>query len=196
MHDDLKAHTFLFCASAPSQGLEPAQNLYMWGHYGLGHRGVAIEFDAEKLAASVVEHTMKANSEWSEDQRVWAPVFYADKINRLSPADFYEFLKAPQSRDLETKLAAQFNSVSRTKSPVWEPEQEWRLMWRNDEVEPVVYKVPIVAGSVRRVFVGVRVSDEVARQVASDCREGFPEAEILKASQRPGEFALDFEPLR
>ncbi len=193
---DLKANTFLFCASAPLGDLEPFQNLYMWGHYCAGHRGVAIEFDAERVATSVVELQTKTNRKWSKEQRVWTPVLYRDKIDRLTAADFYDFLKTPADEELRTKFAAQLNTVSRIKSSVWKSEQEWRLMWRNDEVEPTVYKVPILAGSVRRVFIGLRVPDDLAVQIAAECKEAFPEAEVLKGSPRPGEFALDFRTVR
>jgi hypothetical protein len=36
---NLKENSFLLCASAPLADLEPAHNLYMWGHYCSGHRG-------------------------------------------------------------------------------------------------------------------------------------------------------------
>jgi len=69
-------------------------------------------------------------------------------------------------------------------------------MWRNDEMKPTVYKIPILAGSVRRIFVGLRVTDDLTVQFAAECRKAFPEAEVLRGSQRPGEFALDFRPVR
>ncbi|MGA3002622.1 MAG: DUF2971 domain-containing protein [Acetobacteraceae bacterium] len=193
---NLKENSFLLCASAPLADLEPAHNLYMWGHYCSGHRGVAIEFDAERVATSVVEHQTKNHPDWPKDQRVWTPVIYQDKIDRLTAADLHEFLKAPLGRELQTKFAFHLNTVSRLKSTVWRPEQEWRLMWHNDELETKIYKVPILPGAVRRVFIGLRLTDDVAAQIAAECRATFPEAEVLKGSARPGEFALDFRPVR
>lgn len=193
---DLRANLLLFCASAPLADLEPCQNLYMWGHYCAGHRGVAIEFDAERVAVSVVQHQTQIHPKWSKEQRVWAPVLYRDKIETLTAANVYDFLKAPAEEELETKLAVQLNTVSRLKSTVWQPEQEWRLMWRNDEVKAAIYKLPILPGSVHRVFVGLRVAEDCAAQIAAECRAAFPEAEILKGSPRPGEFAVDFRPVR
>jgi hypothetical protein len=196
MNAAFRANLFLFCASAPLADLDPFQNLYMWGHYCAGHRGVAVEFDAERVAASVVEHQTLINPKWSKEQRIWVPVLYQDKIERLTAADIYHFLKSPAEKELETKLAAQLNTVSRLKSTVWQPEQEWRLMWGNDEGETGIYKLPILPGSVHRVFIGLRVAEDNAAQVAAECRAAFPEAEILKGSPRPGEFALDFQPVR
>lgn len=191
----LRSTLFLFCASAPHCHAEPSQNLYMWGHYCAGHRGIAIEFDAERVAASIREHQTRINPEWPKELKVWTPVIYREKIERLTPADFYDFLKASPEKELETKLAAHFNTVSRSKSTVWQPEQEWRLMWRNDEVKTQIYKVPILPGSVHRVFIGLRMADELAAQIATECRAVFPGAEILKGAARPGEFALDFRPI-
>jgi hypothetical protein len=188
----LRSSSFLFCASAPHGGTEPSHNLYMWGHYCAGHRGIAIEFDAERVASSLVEHQTRINPNWSKELKVWIPVIYQDKIERLTPEDFYDFLKASAQEELVTKLAVQLNTVSRIKSTVWRPEQEWRLMWRNDEVEPEIYKVPILSGSVHRVFIGLRVADELAARIAAECRAAFPGADILKGAARPGEFALDF----
>jgi hypothetical protein len=196
LNADLRANLFLFCASAPLADLEPSHNLYMWGHYCAGHRGVAIEFDAERVAVSVVEHQTKTHPKWSKEQRVWAPVLYQDKIEGLTAADIYDFLKAPPEKELETKLVDQLNTVSRVKSTVWRPEQEWRLMWRNDEVETGIYKLPILPGSVHRVFVGLRVAEDRTADIAAECRAAFPEADILKASPRLGEFAVDFRPVR
>lgn len=190
-----RSNSFLFCTSAPLGDTDPYRNLYMWGHYCAGHRGIAIEFDAERVASSVVEHQKQINPEWSKEAKVWTPVIYGDKIDKLTPADFYEFMTTRAGEELATNLAVHFNTVSRIKSTVWRPEQEWRLMWHNDEVNSTIYRVPILPGSVHRVFIGLRVPDEIASQIAADCRAAFPEAEVLKGEARPGEFALDFRPI-
>jgi hypothetical protein len=46
--DDYRKHTFILSTSAPLADTHPKGNLYMWGHYGNGHRGVAIEFRYQK----------------------------------------------------------------------------------------------------------------------------------------------------
>lgn len=53
---NLRKHTFMLSTSAPLAGFHPKDNLYMWGHYGNGHRGLAIEFDTENVAAAVLKH--------------------------------------------------------------------------------------------------------------------------------------------
>jgi hypothetical protein len=54
--DALRKQTFMLSTSAPLAGLHPKDNLYMWGHYGCGHRGLAIEFDTDRVAVAVLSH--------------------------------------------------------------------------------------------------------------------------------------------
>jgi hypothetical protein len=189
---DFKKNTFIFCASAPLGELEPAHNLYMWGHYCAGHRGVAIEFDAEAVAASMIEQQMKIHPDWEKDRKLWTRMIYRDAIDHLTAGDLYEFLKLPPEREPESRFFRHLNTISRIKSTAWQSEQEWRLMWQNDQIEENIYKVPIQPGSIRRVIVGVRVADDVSADIAAACRSGFPDAEVVRASTRRGEFALDF----
>ena len=192
---NFKKNTFILCASASLGDLEPAHNLYMWGHYCAGHRGVAIEFDAETVAVSMIKHQVNIHPEWERDRKLWTRMIYRDTVVRLSAGDLYEFMKLPPEHEAESRLYRHLNTISRIKSTAWQPEQEWRLMWQNDEAEGDIYKVPIQRGSVRRVIIGLRVADDDAAQVAAACREGFPDAEVVRASARRGEFALDFRPM-
>ncbi len=52
--NSLRNNTFLFSTSAVNKDKHPKNNLYMWSHYGNGHRGVAIEFDTALLARAVL----------------------------------------------------------------------------------------------------------------------------------------------
>ena len=42
----------------------------MWGHYGNGHRGVAIEFDTQELAKAALNH---------HEAQAGAPLLEADR---------------------------------------------------------------------------------------------------------------------
>lgn len=187
-----KKTTFLFCASAPQGTKEPSDNLYMWGHYGQGHSGIAIEFDANVVANSVLRIQLSLHPKWPKENKIWIPVFYRDTVEKLTPEDFYQFMRASDDRVMATKLAAHFNTISRTKSTVWQPEQEWRLMWQNDTTQEKIHRVPLLPKAVRRVFVGMRIADEAAKQIAAECLAAFPDARVLKGTPRPGEFALNF----
>jgi Protein of unknown function (DUF2971) len=71
---DLKAHlqmvretSFVLSTSAAHSGLHPKDNLYMWGHYANGHRGLAIEFDTQALASAVLKHHEAENGKPLEE---------------------------------------------------------------------------------------------------------------------------------
>ncbi len=66
--------TFVFSTSAECEGMHPRDNLYMWGHYGNGHRGVAIEFDTECMATSVLEYHKTINQFALEPQEVMGKI--------------------------------------------------------------------------------------------------------------------------
>ena len=99
--DALRKHTFMLSTSAPLAGLHPKDNLYMWGHYGFGHRGLAIEFDTEKVAAAVLKHHEIENGAPLQEQTVWSRVEYAKTFSPIAAADVYELLK--QEKELELR---------------------------------------------------------------------------------------------
>jgi hypothetical protein len=187
----LKENTFLFCASAPTEKLQPYENLYMWGHYGAGHKGLAIEFDAEKVARDVYRHHSKINPTLVDPGNIWTPVIYSDIIDPITPADCYEVFIAPGHEVLNSKIARVLNTVSRTKSTVWRLENEWRLLWRNDD-RSHIYQVPVRPDAIHRIYLGMRMAPEVVRELVALCSSNFPHVEILRGAARPGEFALDF----
>ena len=195
LNSGLRSSVFLFCASASIEGLHPSQNLYMWGHYGNGHRGVAVEFNSESVAASVVQHQLALHPTFKWEARVWTPVLYQERLDRLSAGDFYDFVKTTGEAEYTTRLLRQLNTISRIKSPVWKPEQEWRLLWRNDEIAPEVYHIPIEAAGIKTIFVGMRVDELKVAEIAGAARANFPDAKVVRGRTRLGEFALDFEPI-
>lgn len=191
----LRSSVFLFCASAPMDGYRPSQNLYMWGHYGSGHRGVAIEFNSTSVAASVRRHQIAINSQFKAEIRPWTPVLYKERLEKISAGDFYEFIMSTERTVHTTQLVRQLNTISRVKSPVWKPEQEWRLLWRNDEIEPNIYCIPIEPSAIKTIFIGLRIEERTAEEIANVARANFPDASVVQCRARPGEFALDFNPI-
>lgn len=51
----IRAKMFIFSTCAVREESHPRANLYMWGHYGNGHRGAAIEFNTNVLSESVMK---------------------------------------------------------------------------------------------------------------------------------------------
>lgn len=204
--NELKAHlekvrrtTFVLSTSAASPDLHPKDNLYMWGHYGNGHRGVAIEFDTEALANAVMTQHAAVNGKPFEQGDVWAKMEYTASFSPISAEDVYDFMK--QEKDVMdgrvatramTRLDRHYNRMSIVKSDVWRSENEWRLMWRSDETAEMIYKCPIAADCVAAIYLGLSLPQEAEERIVCAAGNGFPAAKIMKASKRHGDLALDF----
>ncbi len=203
---ELKAHlekvrrtTFVLSTSAVSPSLHPKNNLYMWGHYGNGHRGVAIEFDTVALENAVLAQHAAVNGKPFDEGGVWAQMEYARSFSPIVAEDIYDFMK--QEKDVmegrvterrATRLDRYYNRMSIVKSDVWRSENEWRLMWRSDETADTIYKSPITQDCIAAIYLGLSLPQDAENQIVSSARSGFPKAKIMKASKRHGDLALDF----
>ena len=67
---------FVLSTSAVDSDRHPKDNLYMWGHYANGHRGLAIEFDTKALASAVLKHHEAETGTPLEDSNVWTKIEY------------------------------------------------------------------------------------------------------------------------
>jgi hypothetical protein len=198
--DDYRKHTFILSTSAPVADAHPKDNLYMWGHYGNGHRGVAIEFDTKKLAASVIEHHERENNTPLQDRTVWSKVEYATTFPPITADDVFEFLKQQKERERrhtsvlveETgRLADYYKRMAIIKSDVWKSENEWRLMWRRRTTPSPVFKCPISEECIANIFIGLGFGDG-AQAFVEKAKRTFPGAGIFQATKRHGDLALDF----
>ena len=199
-----RSSTFLFCTSAEEDGFHPRDSLYMWGHYGNGHRGVAIEFDTERLARDATDRTIPLEgSESVNPAEVWEKVMYTDEMSPISGEEYYQFMK--QEIDLRagkifertvTKLEARYRNMTRIKSSAWSAEREWRLMWRNDETRMKIYRCPIGERSIVNLYLGLNLSPGAETDFVVEATRNFPAAGVFKAKKRFGSFGLEFETLR
>ena len=89
----VRTTSFVLSTSAPLANFRPRDNLYMWGHYANGHRGLAIEFDTRALARAVLTHHEAENGKPSEQSNVWAKIEYAKTFPPISAEHVYEFMK-------------------------------------------------------------------------------------------------------
>ena len=63
------------------------------GHYGNGHRGVAIEFDPREIAKPLIEqHKQQKGVELSESE-VWIKTQYAARLAPLTCGHFLDFFR-------------------------------------------------------------------------------------------------------
>lgn len=197
MHS-LREGTFVFSTSGPQDGVHPKDNLYMWGHYGNGHRGVAIEFNSDQLKKAALDQTVKDPS--LNYDEVWVKMKYGESFSPITYEHFIEFFE--QEKDWlygrirarkKTKLEEYYDAMSTIKSDVWSRENEWRLMWRNEETRMKIHRCPISAEAITGIFVGLSVSEKVTADVIFEGRQKTPSAQIFRARKPVGEFALDFE---
>jgi hypothetical protein len=198
----IRDSAFVLSTSAPLDDFHPQENLYMWGHYANGHRGLAIEYDTQALANAARKHHGTVNGTPSDEQQVWAEIEYAKTFRPISAENVYEFLKQEieQARRKQatrkiTALDAYYNRMTVIKSDVWQRENEWRLMWRNSETTDKIYKCPIEKDAITRIFLGLDLEADKAKELIEAARINFPEACLFQAQKKHGDLALEFQPI-
>jgi len=194
----LRTDTFVLCASAPTETMHPKDNLYMWGHYGNGHRGLAIEYDPAALSDAVLNHHHSEGNAPLIGEQPWVQIEYSRSFRAVSAEDVFQFLRESNEVDArrkrkpdETSLDRYYRQLSVIKSDVWRAENEWRIMWRSETETGNIYKIPITAECIRAIYLGLAISDEEKRK-AVDAVAHFPDAEVWFASRRHGDLSLDF----
>jgi hypothetical protein len=201
---DLRRHCFVLCTSAPTGESYSKNNTYMWGHYGAGHRSLAIEFDPEKLEAAVVAHNAIVGGEMLEEtDRAWIKIEYADSFAPISAEDVFQFLKQenelslhPRHRHKETALSRYYRRLSLIKGRDWEIESEWRLLWRNRNESADVYNIPITSDCIKAVYLGCQLAEAEQKRVVAVTIKNFPDAEIWQASKRHGDLSIQFRAIK
>jgi len=190
----IRAKMFLFSACAVRVENHPRDNLYMWGHYGNGHRGIAIEFNTTALAKSVIKQD-DLNSEYP-----WWEMEYAKEIPRINCEEIVEFIMnaQPNPDNLEAygpKLYSKILQRLRFKGEVWKNEDEWRLALGNDETKLKFLRLDIPSSAVTAVYLGCRAAEQeqLRKAFVYETQRHFPNAIVFRANMRPGEYALDFE---
>jgi hypothetical protein len=196
----LRTDTFVLCGSAPTATTHPKENLYMWGHYGNGHRGLAIEYDRAALTEVVLNHhRSEGNAPLTGGEQVWAQMEYARSFRAITAEDVFLFLNESHEVELgrkrepdETALDRYYRQLSVIKSEVWKPENEWRLMWRSTTETGNIYEIPIAPKCIRAVYLGLAMSDADKEKAVDMVVRHFPDAEVWFASKRHGDLLLDF----
>jgi hypothetical protein len=191
---ELRAKMFVFSTCAVREGSHPRDNLYMWGHYGNGHRGVAIEFNTTALA----ELFIKQDAPNSESP--WWKMDYKKEIPRIKCEDIIEFVMnaQPNTDNLQAygpKLTSIILQRLHSKGKVWKSEDEWRLVWENDETKLKIYRYDIPSSAVTAVYLGCRAAEQeqLRNAFVHETQRNYPNANVCRANMRSGEYALDFE---
>jgi hypothetical protein len=193
---DLKKKMFMFSTTAVYPDDHPKDNLYMWGHYGNGHRGVAIEFNTTEISQPIVDEYNANNSEKPTPERAWTRIDYEKKLPVITCSIFYDFFKAEHYKETRpTKLHQYYDFISQTKSLNWSSENEWRLLWQRDDTRARIIHRQINERAIERVYLGLCLSKGSQDDIIFETRQKCPMAAVLKAEKRHGAFALDFKPV-
>lgn len=190
----LRNSTFVFSTCEISEGKHPKDNLYMWSHYGNGHRGVAIEFDTTLLGEAVLEEQERLREAKLEP---WFEINYQDDVPKIICEHIFQhFMKLANNageRALEqTELAKTLRLIPSSKSMVWKVEKEWRLWKQNDEIKFKIFRLNLIDDSITAVYLGCRIDEHMIADFVFETKRNFPKAEIFKGGEKKGKFALDF----
>lgn len=191
---EMLATMFVFSTCAVTEWNHPRDNLYMWGHYGNGHRGIAIEFNTTVLAESFEKQDV------SGSDPIWWEMDYIKDIPRITCEDIFEFVMnvQPNKDNLESygpKLTSVMLERFHSKSEIWKSEDEWRLALTNDNTKMKILRHDLPDNAITAIYLGCRVAEqEQARNdFVYEKQRNFPSATVFIAKVRKGEYALDFE---
>lgn len=197
--DSIRNKIYIFSTCAVSAQNHPKDNLYMWSHYGNGHRGVAIEFDTALLTKAVSMEYKKSTGEEAQSNEVWSEINYTPSIPKLTCESIYEaIMSAPEKLDMVTWQRPKFDQIMllmlRSKSIVWKEEAEWRLMWHNDETNLKIQRLNLPDNTITALYLGCLTTDH--SNLLSQLKLSFPNAVVFMGKKAKGEFALEFEELK
>jgi hypothetical protein len=179
--------------------IHPKDNLYMWGHYGNGHRGVAIEFNTQGLAKDVLEENARVSGSHVTIDNIWGKIEYLDRLSPLTCEMFYEFFKEEHEREnknklpQKTKLEDYYELMAKIKGLEWEREHEWRLTWHNNKTADKIYKCLISSAGIDTIYLGQNIDADAQRHITQEAHDNFPNAKIYKAKKRAGYLGLEFD---
>ncbi len=197
----IRNSTFIFSACAVTENQHPKDNLYMWSHYGNGHRGIAIEFDTALLTKAVSIKNKTLNGEETQADDVWNKIDYPITLPKITCEMIYQaIMSAHKEFDIEAWRRTKFSDIMavilRSKSLVWKVENEWRLMWRNNETDLKIERLILLDETITALYLGCRVTDPLKQSLISQVRRSFPKALVYDSKKVHGEFAIKFEVLK
>jgi hypothetical protein len=186
-------NSFIFSTCGIDKERHPKDSLYMWSHYGNGHRGVAIEFDTNLL-----KHNIFKFFGINENDQFYN-IDYLTEQPKVSCETIFQFIlntiNGNPISDNETELFKTFLLTLNSKSIVWKEENEWRFIWRDDETRLKIKRCPLENDTITALYLGCRIDDQIKNSLIFETKQKFPNAKIYKSKVVQGNFALEFEPL-
>jgi len=146
-------------------------NLLLWSHYADGHKGVLLELGClpNKDVINVV---------------------YKD----TRPAIRYSQFLSKDERDRE-HIRNAYIKCCMTKQTSWAYEQEIRFIIDLSKCEPdsnhLYHSIAANPGFIRRIILGFKCQEGVAKMQGLARRFGFDEVEVVRARRHPTHYAID-----
>jgi DUF2971 family protein len=198
--NSLRNGTFIFSTCAVSEQKHPKDNLFMWSHYGNGHRSIAIEFDTALLTRAVSTKSKMLGGEETQIDEVWNEINYTPMLPKITCESIYEAVMcATEKFNLDTWRHTNFYEIMllmlRSKSLVWSVEDEWRLMWHNDETNLKIQRLNLLDNTITALYLGCLVTNHLRDSLVSQMKRSFPNAVIYGSKKVKGAFALEFKVL-
>lgn len=196
----IRNSTYIFSASAGSVGAHPRDDLYMWSHYGNGHRGVAIEFDTSLVKRSVFEKTKRLSENEIVVNEVWRNITYKNELPQITREQVFQFIidytRSPcEDTWLNSEPARILDSGFFLKSKVWALEKEWRIIWQDNKTRLKVERCDLLNEAINAIYFGCCIDDRVKDDLVFETKRNFPNAKIFQGKKQKGKFALAFKEL-
>lgn len=160
----IMSNVSIFCIS------ETHDNLLMWSHYALNHSGAVIEF----LSLPEVDSPLIMAQ----------PVKYSDNMPRLDFDDLMEL--TPFTRKI-------IETITLTKSHVWEYEKEWRIISGLRDRAKEYEVLPYAPEEVGAVYLGCKIGADDKNKIIQIIKIKYPNAKIFQAYKHETEFKLVFK---
>lgn len=189
--NSLREQTYVFSTVRVEANIHPKDNLYMWGHYAYGHRGIAIEFDPVEIASKFIEDYNTQHVDKIRIEDVWIKVDYEDDLSPITKEMFFDFIKETVTNEgRKTLLHKYYDSIAKSKSAIWKNENEWRLLWQRDDTKRKIQKVPINEKAIVAVYIGLSASKGTEEDILFEIKRIYPHAKVFRAEKVFGSFAL------
>ena len=173
--DEIRKNILVTCFS------KTHNSILLWSHYGCGHRGLCIEFDANPKSFENVKYRKKRQH--LDLKLITAVVLGYDFIGEKADSN-------------NPKIMSSISKALLTKAKDWKYESEVRIVQSAKEYIPEFdqktneYKYYLSMNNITKVYVGCKVSKEQVEQL----RSKYPNLEIVQMKESDYKYELEEMP--
>jgi Protein of unknown function (DUF2971) len=146
-------------------------DLLMWAHYADSHRGVVIEFDANKLVGQIL----------------WRSADFFGEANRVQYSELWPTINFYTETSWQ-----QVNKLLLTKSIHWKYEQEWRIVVKDRRLSP---KLQFAPEFMTAIYLGCRISDCDRKAILNCVAARAPTVPVFDSKPSANKYGLEFVPI-